>query len=189
MNWTNYDPHIIYRLYDTEGVLLYVGITRGRPRDRINMHRHKEWGSQIASHTEESIQGRAAALRREAQAICDERPLHNIYQTERSPVRGKRSSYGRCPACGSLRPLRSDGHLKQHWSVQQLCSGSGMSPERFANGAGKDQEPFCPSRTRAEQGAGSREHGTREHGSSFTSVDLKTNPAVTRDARFGLGES
>ena len=37
------------------------------------------------------------------------------------------------------------------------------------------------------KGAWSMEHGTREHGSSFTSVDLKTNPAVTREARLGIG--
>lgn len=70
--------HFLYRIYDSEGALLYVGIT-GRARRRIVEHmRQQEWWpaeqvqvSVVAFSTEN------AAHHAEVVAIQRERPLHN----------------------------------------------------------------------------------------------------------------
>ena len=68
----------VYRLFDADGLLLYVGITR-QGHHRLHEHaRDKAWWRDVASATFEHLPTRDAALRREAQAIHTEAPLYNI---------------------------------------------------------------------------------------------------------------
>lgn len=74
----------LYRFYDSEGALLYVGITEAGAM-RWNQHRKsKHWWSDVASTTVEHFATRAEALEVERRAIIAEKPLHNIIHNRRT---------------------------------------------------------------------------------------------------------
>jgi excisionase family DNA binding protein len=67
----------VYRLYDADDALLYVGITSGGAR-RLNDHRRAQgWWAQVHRATFEHHATRLAARIREDEAIAAERPRHN----------------------------------------------------------------------------------------------------------------
>jgi predicted GIY-YIG superfamily endonuclease len=69
--------HTVYRLFDAEGALLYVGSTINLPK-RLGEHRRKQpWGHLIASWTADGPHEQSWAYRLEGLAIEDEKPLHN----------------------------------------------------------------------------------------------------------------
>jgi predicted GIY-YIG superfamily endonuclease len=70
----------VYRLYDVEGNLLYVGASYN-PDRRCEDHRRKPWGSCIARRTEEWHESRQDALAAERRAIREEGPRHNTAST------------------------------------------------------------------------------------------------------------
>lgn len=76
----NEENHFLYRHYDAEGVLLYIGVTMF-PKSRLASHKSlSPWGGQIARVDISSYigwAGRQAALDDEAYAIAYERPKHN----------------------------------------------------------------------------------------------------------------
>jgi DNA-directed RNA polymerase specialized sigma24 family protein len=75
----------LYRLFDTEGRLLYVGIAFD-PADRWRGHAStKSWWHEVARREVEWRDTRSAALRAEAEAILTERPLYNVAGTEEPP--------------------------------------------------------------------------------------------------------
>lgn len=70
--------HALYRFYDSDGRLLYVGITADLG-GRLNRHGDdKPWWSDVTRVVVEHHQSRTAVLAAERAAILDERPLHNI---------------------------------------------------------------------------------------------------------------
>lgn len=66
----------LYRLFDDEGSLLYVGVTND-PTGRIQAHRRKEWGHEIMRTESQEFRSRDMALAAEARAIRTERPSRN----------------------------------------------------------------------------------------------------------------
>ena len=71
-------PSCIYRLFDSSGTLLYVGMTRN-PTDRIAAHRRrKPWGQQVTREEVTWCESREAAKEAERIAIHMEHPMHNI---------------------------------------------------------------------------------------------------------------
>lgn len=71
-------PTTLYRLFDDEGDLLYVGIA-GNPGRRFEQHRSdKPWWGEVSGLTLEHHPDRAAALAAELKAIRSENPRHNI---------------------------------------------------------------------------------------------------------------
>jgi hypothetical protein len=70
---------VLYRFFDAEGTLLYVGITL-RTWDRMRDHRHQSpFFPQVASVTFQRGFATVGALRKaEARAIRKERPLFNV---------------------------------------------------------------------------------------------------------------
>lgn len=73
-------PAAVYRLYDTEGTLLYVGASYN-PDRRCEEHRRKPWGAKIARRTEAWYPNREEAFAVERDAIWKEGPLHNQAST------------------------------------------------------------------------------------------------------------
>lgn len=67
----------IYRLFDGDGELLYIGAT-DRLSQRLLVHRAKCWGSSITRVEIEECGPRREALQREAVAIKREEPKHNV---------------------------------------------------------------------------------------------------------------
>ena len=74
---TTDDRSAVYRLYDGQGALLYVG-SSNRPQGRLTYHKSsKPWGESISRSAVEWYESRSAALAAEATAIHAEHPLHN----------------------------------------------------------------------------------------------------------------
>jgi predicted GIY-YIG superfamily endonuclease len=68
----------VYRHYDKEGALLYVGVSLSAIQ-RLGQHRSKsEWFCAITTVTIQRFASRQAALKAEKKAIRTENPLHNF---------------------------------------------------------------------------------------------------------------
>jgi hypothetical protein len=90
----------LYRLFDTEGRLLYVGITFN-PRNRWAGHsQSKSWWKQVVRRDIEWHETRYAAEAAEAAAILAECPLYNIAGAEEPPP----------PVAPKQRRVRPAGH-------------------------------------------------------------------------------
>lgn len=75
-----YDPETVavYRLFNTPGALLYVGIARNPPT-RFEQHAEdKFWWDQVARWTVEWFPNRTAAMAEESRAIVEEWPAYNV---------------------------------------------------------------------------------------------------------------
>lgn len=71
-----YEPAAVYRLWDAEGNLLYIGSAYD-PEHRCKEHRKKPWWPEVASRTEQWFSARGTAYAEEMKAIRTERPKHN----------------------------------------------------------------------------------------------------------------
>lgn len=72
-----FSPAAVYRLWDAEGQLLYVGSSYD-PEERCKAHRDQPWWPEVARRTEEWKEHRGAAYIAESEAIATERPRHNV---------------------------------------------------------------------------------------------------------------
>lgn len=74
----HYRPYNLYRLYNSDNVLLYVGVTMNL-RERLSVHvRRAKWREEITSSSIEYFADLDEALIAEKKAIADENPLYNI---------------------------------------------------------------------------------------------------------------
>lgn len=72
------EAHTLYRLYDADWHLLYVGIT-GYPSARFSAHqRDKSWWCEVAAIILEHCESREDLQSREIAAVRDEHPRYNI---------------------------------------------------------------------------------------------------------------
>lgn len=71
-------PAAVYRLYDAEGKVLYIGSSYD-PDARYRAHREKAWGQRIARRAIKWCGDRETAYREEAAAILAENPPCNQY--------------------------------------------------------------------------------------------------------------
>lgn len=68
----------LYRLYDAEDTLLYVGVSV-EPFRRMTQHAAEQaWWGTVARTTIETFPDREAALTAEREAICTEQPHYNV---------------------------------------------------------------------------------------------------------------
>jgi predicted GIY-YIG superfamily endonuclease len=78
------DPTFLYRLFDADGALLYVGITRTLDR-RMQQHALKQpWWPEVAKTVTTEYRTRAQAARAEHAAIEAENPRHNAMRLPRA---------------------------------------------------------------------------------------------------------
>lgn len=71
-------PHYVYRCYDIDGRLIYIGCTNN-PRSRFQLHESGSWWWQfVASQRCTVFPDREKALQVERDAIYDERPRCNV---------------------------------------------------------------------------------------------------------------
>jgi excinuclease UvrABC nuclease subunit len=74
-------PAAVYRLYDANNRLLYVGAS-SNPQTRFREHkRTAPWWGDVARHTIRWHESRQAALAAETDAICAGRPRYNVRKT------------------------------------------------------------------------------------------------------------
>lgn len=111
--------HVLYRFFDQDGDLLYVGITNN-PGRRWSQHRaDKPWWSEVHHIEMEHHADRESVLRAEATAIRAERPRHNVIGTVPSPASAPTFlvACGECAFPASAAYLRRDEYAKyRRWA-------------------------------------------------------------------------
>ena len=100
-------PSCLYRYYDAQGVLLYVGITKDPDKRRRQHELRSEWYPHAGEPVIEWFDDRASALTAERAAIHDERPVFNRTGARHAPVEyAPTLALGRPPQPGDrARPL------------------------------------------------------------------------------------
>ena len=92
-------PHVLYRMFNRDGVLLYVGITNN-PKGRFRTHSESQpWWSEVVNITLEHLPSRLHRQAAESNAIKDEGPLYNIARPAGAYV-----PEPTCPSCASSKP-------------------------------------------------------------------------------------
>lgn len=104
-------PHFVYRCFDADGVLLYIGCTVHPEQRRVEHRRSSPWFAQLASvklvgpFVGEKARDRALAA--EQALICSERPLYVLPTGEKRKRRReeRHANYERCDfsSCGLCR--------------------------------------------------------------------------------------
>jgi hypothetical protein len=79
-------PTSLYRMFNREGELLYVGISNHFARRLDDHFGEKEWRPDVATVTVEHYPNRGTAMAAEALAIANEAPRHNLVGGVRPPV-------------------------------------------------------------------------------------------------------
>ena len=123
------DPTALYRLFDADGVLLYVGIAFD-PRKRMQMHAHEEqWWGEVARRTLTWYGTRAEASDAENAVMDEEKPRYN--QRRSSPsVASRYSRYSR----GVHQPilgLSGTGYRPYYVCCQEGPNGHHSGKPRF----------------------------------------------------------
>lgn len=85
------DPTALYRLYASDGTLIYVGITAS-PAKRMAEHSQSSWWPEVTRKTMTWYDSRASACEAEEVAIATEDPRHNT-RTDSSPSTGRQVGY------------------------------------------------------------------------------------------------
>lgn len=81
------EPHALYRFFDRDGYLLYIGLTKN-PGTRWPAHsKDKPWWTEVATITIEHYPTRAEVEAAEIAAIRAERPLYNVQHNRRDEAR------------------------------------------------------------------------------------------------------
>lgn len=70
------DEHFVYRMWDEDNALLYIGCTKNLPRRIANHRSSKSWGKQVVRILAEGPYTKDEALLLETTAIESENPLH-----------------------------------------------------------------------------------------------------------------
>lgn len=110
----------LYRLFDTAGALLYVGIAHN-PDQRWATHSlSKAWWPAVDKRLVEWHETRASAERAELLAIRTEKPLHNVVGTPQAAV---------SPAGGKTptRPIRVDLGMWASFGIATKAMGEDRS--------------------------------------------------------------
>ena len=96
-------PHAVYRLYDAEGTLLYIGIAWNLPQRMWGHAAEKPWWPDTARKTMAWYASEMEARTAEAIAIDIEKPLHNQVTPavgSSVPPHGQRSGWNKTPLVG-----------------------------------------------------------------------------------------
>jgi len=70
-------PYTLYRHFDADGVLLYIGISGAESWRRKEHAKKSPWFPEVARTTTETVIGRVEALKVERAAIQAENPKYN----------------------------------------------------------------------------------------------------------------
>lgn len=85
-------PHYVYRMYDEDSQLLYVGISKTLATRLTQHHRDKPWSHEIASVVGKRYSSRDAARAAEIEAIRTENPRYNIQDRPKGVDWGERAA-------------------------------------------------------------------------------------------------
>lgn len=135
-------PTTLYRLFDENGVLPYVGIA-GNPGRRLEQHaKTKRWWDEVETVRLKHFPSRAAAVDAEGKAIRAERPRHNIAMTtHQGPKRGR----GRAARTPFRLPQKVAGAKKR--TIRRHPHGGGCS---FTWGCASGSGSYHPAGTHVD---------------------------------------
>lgn len=106
--------YFVYRIYDADDALLYVGVTENVDR-RLNEHRlYASFSAEIARATYEEILDRMEAYAAERAAIFNEQPRHNIRGKDALSI--PTSRVGNVPPMPST-PMYDGPPILNRWAV------------------------------------------------------------------------
>lgn len=133
---------ILYRAFDADDQLLYVGVTGDLIERRRHHARDSHWAERAVRWTTENYDDWHAGLAAERQAIASEGPLHNVQGPERarrgvaSRVTGHTLRNEGAPFDSYKVPLRRSGGVSGRGRA--LCSCGALSDE-LVSGAERKQ--------------------------------------------------
>jgi predicted GIY-YIG superfamily endonuclease len=146
----------LYRLYDSDGRLLYVG-TSVDAQGRWEQHaREKLWWSSVARATVDWHPDRTSAMAAERAAIRSESPLHNDKATAGEAVFPYQGNRGPTPQTALRRAA-----TEQRASLDRLAVAinraalGGLSVPQIANAAGLNEDDVLRLAERMNNGGGS----------------------------------
>jgi hypothetical protein len=117
-------PTDLYRHWDKDGRLLYVGISLSATQ-RLAAHMHgSHWSDSIASVTIDRYPDRMAALHAEREAIETEGPLHNLMH---NPAKKRSGVFSRLPPV----PAEFNDAYLDGWMPVLACNLSDAEEDRF----------------------------------------------------------
>lgn len=117
-------PTDLYRYFDAEGQLLYVGISFSAIARASQHRKEKGWWTEFTNMTVERFDTRSQAEAAEIEAIKSESPVHNVIHN-RSVVRPSTAAPWVCGSCEShFGRKKGDGYIQVHWNVmwQSVCA-------------------------------------------------------------------
>lgn len=121
MTGLEYRPHWLYRLYDADGFLLYIGCTSDIKK-RIPQHRQGSFGARVATFEAEAYPDRESAFEAEALAIRRERPPLNIRHNTGQKLTPYSATHRRPP-----RPTEENHMLEPDHTLKEVSVALGMS--------------------------------------------------------------
>lgn len=95
----------LYRHFNTDGVLLYVGISLNAAARLYQHSQYSHWFSDVSNVTIETFPTREEALTAETKAIHDESPKYNIQQNSRKEPEEPKESRKLTKRVVSINPL------------------------------------------------------------------------------------
>lgn len=107
----------VYRLFDKDGKLLYVGVTANLVKRKMQHARVQSWWSEVVRTSVQCFDNREAAEYAEAEAIASEHPLHN----RKSPSPSEREKLAEAVTGNSGGSFKAAEHLAaKDQTIEQL---------------------------------------------------------------------
>lgn len=145
----------VYRLFDAQGRLLYIG-TSADPQDRWEQHgREKLWWSSVAEATVEWCDTRTDALAIEREAIQGEHPLHNDKATEKEAVFPYSGNRGPTPETTLRRAVTEHRKALDKLAIAvDRAARSGLTAAEISNSLGVGMDAVMDLAQRLVDGGG-----------------------------------
>ena len=141
-------PAAVYRLWDAEGNLLYVGSSYD-PDKRCAVHRRTPWWPQVAHRTEEWHPNRWVAYRAETKAIHSEAPRFNSMGTPEYGAECSRRQQAmsdllsvKCKVAAKALKVRSQ--VAAEWRAKGYCEDRATAEGMLAERAFKEASGAFP---------------------------------------------
>lgn len=133
---------VVYRMFDSSGALLYVGLSMSLPARLAGHRADKQWWPEIATISVEHFASRDAAAEAEVVAIRLERPAHNRSLgrgvTPQSVVDERRRKRAEEKARRA-----AEAEAKRYWDPRGAieCRNCKRRPDRFPVGRAIEKVP------------------------------------------------
>jgi len=113
MNVGEGSPTTLYRFYDADDRLLYVGITERGPQRWKEHRKSKGWWTKVVRISTEHFPTRVQALKAEERAIRQEKPAYNVIHNAGAAPPASDPSSWKCDKCGEVID-NGDGYVWCH---------------------------------------------------------------------------